>query len=1645
MTATIVDAAGNVGTDTGSGSIDTLPPSLAIDSLGTINDDTPTISGTSNEPAGSVVNLSVSDGTNTYTFTATVLGDGTWSADVPSPLNNGSISIDASITDAAGNETTANDTAVLDTTAPSITINVIGETNDTTPTINGTSDAVNGSVVTVVIDDGINPAETLTTTVNGGTWTVTASSALAEGDFTVTATVTENGIDGTATRTGIIDTTMPAIDINALDVTNDTTPTVSGTASAPQGSTVTVVFTDANNNSHTVTTVMQSNGTWSVAASTLLAEGEYTVTATVSDQAGNPATASATGEIDITAPTISLDTLADSNDVTPLISGQTTGAAVGSLVLLTITDSAGNVQSATATVQADGSWSVEPSTALAEGDYTVVATVSDAAGNEGSDTETGTIDVTAPTISIDAPALTNDNTPTVTGTSDLANTSLAVTFTDADGISHSVTVTTDASGNWSAEAGQALADGNYTVSASISDAAGNNSSASDSGEVDTIAPDIRVIPSFLLGNLVGLSGTSDLPEGSVITITEHLVGGLIGLTYTAITDANGDWTLANITVPLLNLAYVTASGTDAAGNTATVSTLDFDNVAPELTVSVATLTNDTTPTISGTTDMGQGTVINVTVQDANGDSQSFTATVQSDQTWSVDVPAELADGTFTVTASVRDQVGNLTTEQTTGVLDSIAPTLSVNAIGGIAEARPTITGSSNEIGGSVVVEIAGQTLTTTVDTDGTWQLVVPVDIVDGSYTITASITDDANNTQTATASITVDTVTPVVLLDVLGIGNSSLPVISGTSTESPGTQVSVTITDSNSDTQTLTATVLGDGTWQVTPAALPDGNYTVTASITDVAGNIGSDTESGSIDTLAPSLTINSLGTTNDSTPIISGTSNEPAGSIVSLSVSNGGNIYSLSATVQIDGTWSVDVVTPLDDGSVTITASITDAANNTTTATDNATLDTNAPTVSIGTLAITNDTTPIISGTSDAVDGTQVTINVEDALGNTQTITTTVTGGIWSVELATVLSEGQYTVDASVTENGLTGTASKVGEIDLTAPSILVNAPAITNDTTPTISGTSDAPQGTVVTLVVSDSLGNDVTASAIVNASGNWSVALPSSIAEGAYTVEASISDAAGNSATTSVSGIIDITAPDVVIDTIAVATDLTPLASGSATGAVAGNRVVVTFVDAAGVSHSVETTLDSSLNWQVEATQALAEGQYTVTAVVTDTAGNDGSVSTTSAVDTTAPIVSIDQSSLILTNDSTPVISGTSDAANSTVVIVFTAAGGLQHTVTTTTDASGNWQVEAGQALADGVYSVTASITDTAGNTGTDSKTGGEVDTVAPELSITPSFLLGNLVSLSGTSDLPEGSVITITNYLIGGGIGVPYTATVDANGDWQVLNLSVSLLTLAYVEASATDAAGNTTTISSIDYSNDPSLDAFDVTNYNPGILGLLLPFAEGTAEPGTEVYAIGSNLIGLNLLNIIDASVLSSSPSTTTDSDGDWSIGLSFLDLGNEYYFAIVDTETGEYIVKNTSNDLVGTGVIESEPDSGIISLGAEPVLAGLDNSEEPPENESSTSGAEQLGESIDLSVILAKADTEPTLHSNSAPLEVTIDDVLSDSEQSEVLALNIDSEQQSLAFDPNDSISSQPASDIQSESEDMIKKLIEDGNKSVDI
>ncbi|TMN62996.1 hypothetical protein CWB85_21755, partial [Pseudoalteromonas sp. S1727] len=298
------------------------------------------------------------------------------------------------------------------------------------------------------------------------------------------------------------------------------------------------------------------------------------------------------------------------------------------------------------------------------------------------------------------------------------------------------------------------------------------------GEIDITPPELAIVPSFLLGNLVSLSGTSDLPQGSVVTITNHLIGGVIGLPYTATVDANGDWRVLNLSVSLLTLAHVEASATDAAGNTTTISTLDFDNTAPELTLSIPTLTMDSTPTISGTTDLGEGAQVTLLVTGQGVATQTFTATVQANGSWSVNVPQSLGDGQYTVKASVRDGVGNLTEQTANGVIDTTAPSLVLNATAITSDDTPLISGTSNLTGGEVTVTIDGQTLTATVAATGLWQVSAGT-LIDGTYTVTATIADQAGNTVTRTGSITIDTVAPNITVTSQGLTNDATPIITG--------------------------------------------------------------------------------------------------------------------------------------------------------------------------------------------------------------------------------------------------------------------------------------------------------------------------------------------------------------------------------------------------------------------------------------------------------------------------------------------------------------------------------------------------------------------------------------------------------------------------------------------------------------------------------------------------------------------------------------------------------------------------------------------------------------------------------------------------------------------------------------------------
>ncbi|TMP14631.1 Ig-like domain-containing protein, partial [Pseudoalteromonas sp. S2893] len=448
------------------------------------------------------------------------------------------------------------------------------------------------------------------------------------------------------------------------------------------------------------------------------------------------------------------------------------------------------------------------------------------------------------------------------------------TFTDAANAVQTIDVQTDANGNWSATPATDLAEGNYSVSASITDAAGNTGTGTDSGEVDVTPPALAFTPTFELGLLVTLSGTSDLSAGSEITITEQLIGGGVGVTYTTTTDANGNWSLVGLDVSLLDVGSVIATATDAAGNTRTISSDDFDNTPPTLTVEVDAQSNSNTPIISGTSDAGEGAQVTIVVTDSDGNPQTITALVDANGEWSATPATPLSEGESTIEVSVRDSVGNETTVSETTAIDTQAPTLTIQNVGDINDLTPTLQGTSNEIGGTVTLTVtdsdgAVQTITTTVGTDGHWDIEVPSALAQGDFTVTASITDAAGNESTANSSGNVDTITPVVTVDALGLGNDSTPIISGTSTEPEGTVVNIVITDSNGDETPLTATVDVNGNWQAISPELPDGSYSVQASITDAAGNTGGATQSGSIESLAPTLPLDTVGATHARTPPI--------------------------------------------------------------------------------------------------------------------------------------------------------------------------------------------------------------------------------------------------------------------------------------------------------------------------------------------------------------------------------------------------------------------------------------------------------------------------------------------------------------------------------------------------------------------------------------------------------------------------------------------------------------------------------------------------------------------------------------------------------------------------------------------------------
>ena len=678
-----------------------------------------------------------------------------------------------------------------------------------------------------------------------------------------------------------------------------------------------------------------------------LQDGSITVSANATDAAGNTSMAGSSFTLDTAKPVApvfalvagvatgatSAEALAGAvtvmrNSAAAWQSPLPTATAIPSFKLLTGTGSA-------LTVTLDSSDIGSGANQLQDGSITVSANATDAAGNTSmAGNSSFTLDTAKPVTPVFAlvagvatgATSAEAEAGAVTVNAELGS-SVAVTFTDSN--SHSVIKMLTGSGSAqnvmldSSDIGSGasqLQDGSITVSANATDAAGNTSMAGNSSfTLDTAKPDT---PVFALGAGVSDGATFAEAQAGAVTVNAEL-GSSVAVTFT---DSNSHSVIKMLT------------GSGSAQNV-----------------------------MLDSSDIGSG---------AN----------------------QLQDGSITVSANATDAAGNTSTAGSSSsfTLDTAKPVAPIFALVGrrgdcatSAEAQAGAVTVNAELGSSVAVTFTDSNSHSVIKMltgSGSAQNVMldssdigsgANQLQDGSITVSANATDAAGNTSTAgNSSFTLDTAKPVapVFALVAGVatGATSAEALAGAVTVNAelGSSVAVTFTDSNSHSVIkmltgsgsaqnvmLDSSDIGSGSTQ-----LQDGSITVSANATDAAGNTSmAGSSSFTLDTAKPDAPVFALvagvATGATSAEALAGavTVNAELGSSVAVTFTDSA---SHSVIKQLTGTGSALAVTldssdlgsestQLHDGTITISATATDAAGNTSNASTGSssfTLDTHAP-----------------------------------------------------------------------------------------------------------------------------------------------------------------------------------------------------------------------------------------------------------------------------------------------------------------------------------------------------------------------------------------------------------------------------------------------------------------------------------------------------------------------------------------------------------------------------------------------------------------------------------------------------------------------------------------------------------------------------
>lgn len=439
---------------------------------------------------------------------------------------------------------------------------------------------------------------------------------------------------------------------------------------------------------------------------------------------------------------------------------------------------------------------VNPNSFPVDGTYIVGVRATDDAGTVGAPTLfTVVIDTTAPAQAPSVPDMTpssdsglsntdnitNITRPTFTGTTEPG---AMVQFFLNGGTAPVETVFANALGQYTVTLSTPLADGIYSISAQLTDVAGNVGprSAALVFVIDTTPPNAPSVPDLTSQSDSGISDTDNVtnvttPSFSGTAEPAALVelfadGVLVG---SARADQNGNW-LVTVDSPLSDGVYnIAAQQTDLAGNVGPLSAslpITIDTVpplapsTPNMTAATDTgisstdnLTRITTPAFSGTAVPNAEVHIYANgVRVGSGQADAF-------GNYLITITTPLAEGQHQITALQLDQAGNLglvsaplaiaidtTPPVANGVnITAIEGTLFTGVVARFTDLNPfgqaTINWGDGQVSlGTILANQIGS-----FDVIGTNSYAAP-----GVLTLTVTIEDAAGNPTTVTATATVD-------------------------------------------------------------------------------------------------------------------------------------------------------------------------------------------------------------------------------------------------------------------------------------------------------------------------------------------------------------------------------------------------------------------------------------------------------------------------------------------------------------------------------------------------------------------------------------------------------------------------------------------------------------------------------------------------------------------------------------------------------------------------------------------------------------------------------------------------------------------------------------------------------------------------